>query len=189
MKRAILTLTIVLSLLLAACSSTPSSAPRDTVRGFFDAMKTGDLETAEKYVATENNDFKNELSMDEDGLSDEILKNIFSHLAYDIKSEKTDGDQAFLDTAVTSLDLIQVITQVMEDVIPEALSSISFDEENGDDIDAMVGQFLSDAISNPEAPTIVTDVKISLERIDGQWLINPDDDLLSAMIGNVDDAF
>lgn len=154
-------LALALSLTLTACSSTPS--PKAVVSGFLDALKAGDFEKAALFVAPEK-ELMEDLVSDEEN-HEEIVKVIFSRVSYDIKSEMVSGNQATVEAAITSLDLVRIVMQTMSELMPMAFA-LAFSDAGEDEMDTMFEQYLMNSISDPNAPTTTTNVTITLEKLD-----------------------
>jgi hypothetical protein len=103
---------------------------------------------------------------------------------FEILSSSTEKNEAEVKAKVTSIDMVSVVTDVMNKILPLAFAS-AFDENSNDDkIEELTEQYFDNAMSDPDAPTVTNEVTIKLVKEKGGWLIVPDDDLLNALTGN-----
>ncbi|MBE3586528.1 MAG: DUF4878 domain-containing protein [Thermoanaerobacter sp.] len=186
-KRAGLSLVaIAISLLiLAGCSTTP---PKSVVESFLSAIQAGDIEKASTYIDKGNKTLTSELAPAEDKFGEEFGKKILSRVKYEIKKQEISGDTAKVTATITSLDLVRIVTKAMSDIMPMAFAA-AFSDQSEEGMNAMFEQYLINSISDTNAPTTTTDVIINLKKVDGKWLIVPDDNLLNSLTGNIEKAF
>jgi len=182
---ALLSVILTLALLFAGCLSGP--APRSVVTYFLSAMQAGEFEKAQYYLASKSSSLNNDLAISNDEFGEEARKKIFSHLKYDIKSQEISGDTAKVTATITSLDMVRVIGQLFSELMPMAFAA-AFSDQSESDMDAMFEQYMMNAISDPNAPTTINDVVINLKKVDGQWLIEPDEKLANSLTGNLGNA-
>ncbi len=176
----------ITSFMLIGCSAIP---PKSVVSNFLDSVIAGDLEKAGTYVyrEDENKDFFEDLiPLKED--REDFAKIILSRLSYEIHSQEISGGEATVTTAITSPDLVRIVTKSLTELIPMAFA-MAFSDGGDDEMDAFVEQYFTNSISDPNAPTTTTKVDIKLSKVDGKWLVVPDDKLLNAMTGNIVKAF
>lgn len=184
-KRSLLGILVVLvALSLIACSTNPPP-PKKTVVSFFDALQKGDLDRAATHLFSEDGSTPEVIPMEKD--QEQIIITVFSKLLCEIKSESIEGDQATVKAAVTSLDLVRIVMQTMSELMPMAFAMAFSD--NPDELDTLAEQYMMNSLSDPNAPTTVTNVDIALKKVDNQWLIVPDDALLNSITGNAAKAF
>lgn len=161
------------------------ASPESVTKDFFSAVKDGDFDTAAIYIKQDSEDeFRDELESGQDLDDKKRAELIFSKLSWEIISTSTEKDQAEVKAKVTSIDMVSVATDVMNKILPLAFAS-AFDENSNDDkIEELTDQYFENAMSDPDAPTITSEITIKLVKEKGDWLIVPDDDLLNAMTGN-----
>ncbi len=168
------TLLCLLAISLVGCFG-PS--PDSVVKDFFSAVKDGDFDAAAKYVKQDNRDeFRDELESAQDLEDNKSAELLFSKLSWEILSSSTEKNQAKVKAKITSIDMVRVVTDVMNKIMPLAFAS--------DKIEELTEQYFISAMSDPNAPTITSEVTIKLVKENGDWLVVPDDDLLNAMTGN-----
>ena len=175
------TLLCLLAISLVGCFG-PS--PDSVVKDFFSAVKDGDFDAAAKYVKQDNRDeFRDELESAQDLEDNKSAELLFSKLSWEILSSSTEKNQAKVKAKITSIDIVRVVTDVMNKIMPLAFAS-AFDENANDKIEELTEQYFISAMSDPNAPTITSEATIKLVKENGDWLVVPDDDLLNAMTGN-----
>ena len=169
---------LVLALVLAVVAGCGGKKPEDTVSTALEAFKKLDFESATKcFVGEENPDELKEALAEFEGL-DEAL---FGKLTYKINEAKVDGDTATVNTSITNVDMVEVFSTYMTDVISLAFSEefLSLSEEEQT---KKVTQILIDKIKASDAKTKTIDVDISLKKEDGEWKIVGDDALALSLI-------
>ena len=158
--------------------------PDETVKNFFDAAKKADLNSMATYVKKDasKDDFKFK-----DANQEKVVKTIFPKTSYEIVSSKVDGNNATVKAKVTSLDLTRIYGKVVSETFPTLMAAAFANK--GDNAEAQLMQSFLNAINDPNAPKTTTDVDIKLIKGDKSWLIEPTDDLLGALTGNMNKAF
>lgn len=178
---------LVLALLFGVgCLSGPS--PDKVVRDFFDAMIKGDFVTAAKLagVADIQTDV---LKTPKDQQGEQIVKSILARVTYEIGGKKINGNKAEVSVKVTSPDLLRITGQVMTELLPVAFAMAFSQEQSSQNTEALFEQYFENAIKDPNAPMVTSDITVQLERKNGSWVIKPDDALLNAITGNLAKAF
>lgn len=188
-KRSLCLLVItVLFLSLIGCASTSTSKPDSAVSGFFDALKKEDVNSAAKFVKT---DSKNEISY-KNAEEEKIAKAVFSKLDYKIESSVVKGDTATVNAKVTTVDLVKITGNMISDLLPTLMAkALSGEDQNEAETEKLINQYFTNSINDPSASKTTTDVTINLVKSEDKksWLIDPNDDLLNAMTGNLQNAF
>lgn len=188
-KRSLCLLVItVLFLSLIGCASTSTSKPDSAVSGFFDALKKEDVNSAAKFVKT---DSKNEISY-KNAEEEKIAKAVFSKLDYKIESSVVKGDTATVNAKVTTVDLVKITGNMISDLLPTLMAkTLSGEDQNEAETEKLINQYFTNSINDPSASKTTTDVTINLVKSEDKksWLIDPNDDLLNAMTGNLQNAF
>lgn len=188
-KRSLCLLIITaLFLSLIGCASTSTSKPDSAVSGFFDALKKEDVNSAAKFVKT---DSKNEISY-KNAEEEKIAKAVFSKLDYKIESSVVKGDTATVNAKVTTVDLVKITGNMISDLLPTLMAkTLSGEDQNEAETEKLINQYFTNSINDPSASKTTTDITINLVKSEDKksWLIDPNDDLLNAMTGNLQNAF
>lgn len=100
-----------------------------------------------------------------------------------------DGNNATVKAKVTSLDLPRIYAKTVGDLMPSLLASAISNKKDDAAIENQIMQSFLNAMNDPNAPKTTTDVDIKLVKGDKGWLIEPTDDLLNALTGNLNKAF
>ncbi len=176
------TLIFILAIALTGCLGV---SPDSVTIDFLTAVKDGDFDSVSKYIKLDGGDeFRDELVSGQDLDDEKRVELIFSKLSWEILSSDSSGDDASVEAKITSIDMVSVVTDVMGKIMPLAFAS-AFDEDADDsNIEELTEQYFENALSDPDAPTVTSDITIKLVKEDGDWLIVPDDDLLNALTGN-----
>lgn len=181
-KRAALMLTLVFSMvMLVSCGPKPDA----TVKNFFDAAKKTDFSSMANCMKKSGN--KGDLKFD-DKDQETIVKSVFSKVSYEVVSSTVDGDKATVKTKVTSVDLPKIYSKTVSDLMPSLMAS----ELAGKNEDAktQIMQTFINSINSPKVDKTTTEVDIKLVKDSSKgWLIEPNDDLMNAMSGNMEKAF
>jgi hypothetical protein len=181
-KATIMFMLVSLVLTLAACGAKPD----ETVKNFFDAAKKSDFTTMANFIKKNGN--KDTFKYD-DKDQEKIVKVVFSKVNYEIVSSTVDGKNATVKTKVTSLDLPKIYGKTVSDLMPSLFAS-ALSNGNSDDAKNQLMQTFLNAMNDPNASKTTTEVDIKLVKDDKKgWLIDPNDDLLNAMTGNLAKAF
>lgn len=181
-KRVVLMLTLVFSMImLVSCGVKPDA----TVKNFFDAAKKTDFGSMSNYM--KKNGSQGDLKFD-DKDQEKIVKSVFSKVSYEVVSSTVDGDKATVKTKVTSVDLPKIYAKTVSDLMPSLMAS----ELAGKNEDAknQVMQTFINSINAPNVAKTTTEVDIKLAKDSSKgWLIEPNDNLMNAMTGNIEKAF
>lgn len=162
--------------------------PVSSVDAFFNALHKGDIEKAAQYLKpSDNGDNVSNFDLtnsDPDQIN--MLKEMFSKLQYETLSSKVEGKTAKVDARVTTVDLTRVTAQVMSELIPLAFASAFSEEQDDSQMEKLAEQYMYNAISDPNSPMVTNRVTLTLERVDGKWLIVTDDQFEKALVGNLE---
>lgn len=185
-----LVLTLVLTVsLLTACSSKekadkPEDAVKKTVETFFADLKSGNIEgTRNATLNSENTNFlQGVVSEATKEPASDLSKKMFKDLSYEIKSVKLDGDNKAVATVdVTSIDYGLVMATVAGKVLQKGLANLNMTDT---EIEQLTIDSLKEALSEKNlAQKTTKDVKINLEKKDGDWKIKSDSELQKAILG------
>jgi len=162
--------------------------PVSSVDAFFYALQKGDIEKAAQYLKPNDNgdNVPNFDLTDSDPDQINMFKEMFSKLQYETLSSEVEGNTAQVDARVTAVDLARVTTQVMSELIPLAFASAFSEDQDDSQMEKLAEQYMMNAISDPNSPMVTNRVTLTLEKVDGKWLIVTDDQLEKALVGNLE---
>lgn len=175
-------LCIILAFSLVGCRA-PS--PDSVVNNFLSDLQQGNLETAAQYLNNTTDDEFADNIADSEADDEEMQKALFSKIQHEIISSNIEGNTAKVETKITSLDLVKITTTVMSEIMPLALATVFDEDSDNDKLDELTEQYFNNAILDPEAPTITNTVTITLNKTDNSWLIEPNDELMNGVMGNI----
>jgi len=114
----------------------------------------------------------------------ELMRSILARDTYKVGSTKVDGEKAEVIVTITALDLPRITGKLASDTLSMKLAMPSLNT------DAYSRQYLKNAISDPNAPMVTSDVTITLVRKDVSWIVKQEDHTLSnALTGGMESAF
>lgn len=162
--------------------------PNKVVKGFLDSMIATDYEEAIKVVQGADTDTLDDI-LEEDG-SEEIIDAILNRVTYQIGEQEVSGNSATVAVKITAPDLLRITTQGLSEIMSIALAA-AFSEEGSteEEMNALFVQYFENAIKDPGAPMVESDIKIKLEKENSKWMIVPDEELAHALTGNIMKAF
>lgn len=181
----ILVLILVSVLLLSGCSTTP---PDQIVTKFFDALKSLNVEEMTTYVVEGSTEFTSELQP-EDQVGVDMLKTVFGKMTYTIGKVTVNGDTASVPVSVTCVDMANVFGDALSKAFGMAFATAFSEETSEDDIQVMFEEMLINALKDPDAPMTTQDVTLTMQKVQGKWLIAFDDqsskDFTNAITGGL----
>lgn len=177
---------LVLLLSVAGCSSTPS--PDQVVKSLLDAMIKGEFEQAAELLGGVSIQ-EDVLKTTEDEQGEKLAKNVLARVTYEIGGKKVEGNKATVSVKITAPDLLRITSKAISEIMPMAFAMAFSEDQSQEQTDALFQQYFENAISDPNAPMVTSDVDISLEKKDGSWVVILDDALVNALTGNMAKAF
>jgi len=179
---------LILAVLLSISGCSSKASPDKVTKDFLDAMIKGEFETASKLAGRANIE-KEILGIAEDEQHEHFFQLALSRVTYKVDSKKVEGDNAEVNVKVTALDVLRIAIRTINE-----LSTIGFvmalsEEQSQENISALFQQYFENAMSDPSAPMVVSDIQIKLEKKEGSWTVLPDDALVNAITSNLPEAF
>lgn len=158
--------------------------PETAVKNALDAIKAFDSEKAAKYMDYDAlmKDVETG-TQSENAKEDEAVKLVFKNLTYDIKSSTVDGDTATVKTEITNADMSSVITEMVTQVFALA-TTVTNPDELGD----KGAKIFEDLLNSADVKKTTKTVDIKLTKVDGNWRIDTDEDMMNAILGGLIDA-
>jgi hypothetical protein len=154
-----------------------SDSPETVVANYFDALKSGDLESAKAYVKDGDDQILNET---EDEESDTEMNYILGTLSYNVISTEINDSTATVKTTITNVDMKPVMGEFVTQ-----LFSLAFSDLDEEELEAKQKEAFANAFEANKDTTIDTEVDIQLEKTETGWVINPTDDLADGITGGL----
>ncbi|MGI5839324.1 MAG: hypothetical protein ACOX8W_06635 [bacterium] len=186
-NQVLLVLLILLSLLTnVGCSSV--TPPDKVVDSFLTALHEGRIEDMARYVIP-SEDEEAVISELDDPEKANFVNMVLPKISHKINSTSIDGGNAIVKTSITAPDLLRVFTKVISEMMPLLFVSAFSEDSDANNSEEMINAYLENSLSDPNVPMTTIDADIVLKKIDGQWLIEPSEDLGNALTGNLAKAF
>lgn len=159
-------------------------SPKEITQEYFTDLQKGDLEQAR--ALSEDPSFGGRMTeKDAKDPGMKQAKNITSHMKADVGAEQVNGDNATVDVKLTALDMTKIMGDTVRGLIGDALSSALTDQKGQDDSDKKAEAHLEQAIQDPNAPTVTSDIQVKLVQTKDGWRVSKDNgQLVQAMFGN-----
>ena len=185
-KRLPVTILLLLSLVLSSCTS--AAKPESTIDKFFSAMKKFDMDKMADQVNTEKDDLDDYIKEDEvlDEMED-FYEEVSKKIEYNINDVDIKDDKALAKVWVKYIESSEILSASIMDMMKEsigmALGGLDLDDDYYEDL---FRKSFNKNRENLEETFSEKDIDISLEKIDGDWLISEiNDDLLNVMTANL----
>lgn len=170
----IIVLVIVTALLLIP------STPEKSIEGMLNCLKNADLEGVTKYVNYE--DIVNQVDILENlQMDEEVQSLLFSNLSWKILNIEKEENTASVEIEITNKDFSEVISNYTQEALKIAFSGESFTTEEQ-------MSTLKEQLKNEEISTQTTTTTINLEKQDGQWKVQVEESLITALLPGLQSA-
>lgn len=159
--------------------------PEDVITDFFTKFKNCNFTGVQKDILTEN-------SISLKGMEDysdsekKAIKYWLEKLSYEIIKIDVNGDKAVAKVKVSALDGNQIYNEYKDNILkikPSAQEEL--DEEGAKLADEKYGDALVNALKNKDNEIISKTVDINLTKKEGKWLLEVNDELLTAIYGGL----
>ena len=175
-------LVLCLCFVLAACGG---EKPETAVANLLEAIKNGDNETIEKYLASEDFDSgADEVDLGEE----EIAEYLFSKLTYEIKGSNVSGDTASVDVELTTLDMPAVFGSYITEMLSLAMENAFKSEGEAlseEELDEKSKQALINLMTAEDAKTVTKTVGFQLEKNEKSWRVKNSKEVADAVMGGL----
>jgi len=177
-------LMVFILLTVVGCSS---SQPDEIVNTFLKAAVKADYLTMAKLVRGAD---ANIFYTPEDEGAQEVIEAILGRVTYQVGEKQISGNTATVKAKIVAPDLLRITALALPELMSMAFAMF-FSQEvaSQDEIDALFMQYFENAIKDPEAPMVESNISIKLEKKGAGWVIVPDDELANALTGNMTKAF
>jgi len=130
--------------------------------------------------------------VDEDDFSDEEVEESIEYLVKRIEVEVTDsnidGDTATVTADITNINFSIVMQEFMTQAMGIAMdNALSEDPMSQEEMDSMVEDLLIEILQSEDIETVTNTTEISLEKINGKWKINYNEEIQNAIFFGIAD--
>ena len=191
---------IVVLVTLIGCNEVEKA--EKSVNNMFEAFKNSDIETASNYVdfyefqnyLTAANNSEGTIPTMQDSFSD-LFTNSFTNMLLSklqykiISSEKIDGKTVLVTTEITTLDMMPIISQFVQESVKNAFANAFSEEKISEEEQTKIAEEeLAELMNNPESETLTSTVDIIVEKTEKSWIIKTDKDFANAVFGGLIDV-
>lgn len=170
----LIVLAIVTALLLLP------ETPEKTVDGMLNSLKNADFESVNKYINYDEVVNQSEMLKDSE-MDQETQSLLFNKLSWKIMNITKEADKASVEVEITNKDFEQIISNYTQEALKIAFSGESFTEEEQ-------MNKLKEQLKDEEIGTKTVTTTINLNKQDGEWKIQADDNLVNSLLPGLQDA-
>lgn len=183
-KIIILFMSTLLVFALAACSSTVTA--KEVVEKGITSIKNLDIVQIQKYFDTDDISDENDLLGDDFEVENmEVFALMTKNLSYEIIDEKIDGDTATVKAKITNINMTIIMGKYITEALALAFSQIGETDVDEAELEKQMEDLLVDLLSQEEIEMITTEVGIKLNKVDEDWKIDLNDELINALFGGI----
>lgn len=183
-KITLLLISTLLVFALAACSSTVS--PKEVVEKGIASIKNLDIIQIQKYFNTDDISDENDLLGDDFEVENmEVFTLMTKNISYEIIDETIDGDEATVKAKITNLNMTIIMGEYITQALALAFSQIGETEVDEAELEKQMEDLLIGLLSKEDNEMMSTEVDIKLSKIDEEWKIELNDDLINALFGGL----
>ena len=191
-QRKILSLILVVVMVvacLAACGMSPEKQAEKAVSSCFDAMKAGDLETAQTYIQDDEELLEKGESGDS-AINSAMLEAVFEKLDYKIlSSTKVDDATVTVKAEISNVDMKPVFTEFFTQALQYTFSNLTADPQpTEEEVNQKMEEIFNSCISKEGLETVTKEVDIQVVKNDAGWVIDADEKLANALLGGLWDV-
>ena len=177
--------TLMIAFSLTACNLFGPS-PDEVASDFLTSVQKGDWEKASKYV--NNKDSKKTLkeltsSKDEEA---KFIQDLFKKMSFTVGKVNEADKKATVESTIKTVDTKIILGTIIQEVMKEAFAQAFSGEETDDAaVEKEMTNKLITGVNEPSAKKVTNKVKINLVKVDGDWKVDVDQDLLNAVTGGL----
>ncbi|MEH6906235.1 hypothetical protein CN481_22935 [Bacillus sp. AFS006103] len=177
--------TIIIAFSLTACNLFGPS-PDEVATDFLTSVQKGDWEKASKYV--NNKDSKKTLkeltsSKDEET---KFIQDIFKKMSFTVGKVNEADKKATVESTIKTVDTKIILGTIIQEAMQEALTQAFSGEETDDAaVEKEMTNKLIAGVNEPSAKKVTNKVKINLVKVNGDWKVDVDQELLNALTGGL----
>ena len=147
----------------------------------FNTMKNGDIDSLSKYIEYDELIGVDGEKIDSGDEMSELEKNCFSEFTYKINTVKVEGDVATINVDTTNKNFRNAITKWTQQYFIKAYKGEEISREDGI-------KLLNECLNDSSIGTITTNKDITLNRVDGKWMIEVNEQLKDAIFPGQSDV-
>lgn len=184
-KTLILITTILIAFSLTACNLFGPS-PDEVTTEFLTSVQKGDWEKASKYI--KNNDTKKTLKELTSSKDDEtkFILDVFKKMSFTVGKVNEADKKATVESTIKTVDTKIILGTIIQEAMQEALAQAFSGEEADDEaIEKEMTNKLVAGVNESSAKKVTNKVKINLIKVDGDWKVDVDQELLNALTGGL----
>ena len=177
--------TIFIAFSLSACNLFGPS-PDEVATDFLTSVQKGEWEKASEYV--KNKDTKKTLEELTSSKDDETkyMQDLFEKMSFTVGKVKEEDKRATVESTIKTVDMKLILGTIIQEVMQEALAQAFSGEETDDEaIEKEMTNKLVAGVNEPSAKKVTNKVKINLVKVDGDWKVDVDQELLNALTGGL----
>lgn len=164
--------------------------PEKTIEETFTALKEGNLELIDEYIATEDSNslIENEItdtlktSLENSDFERDLINSCFSQFEWQIKETKIEGNTAVVTVDITNKDFSNVVQEVFSKMLTQALSTAVTGEEMTEEETL---NLIKESIDEVTDTTTITK-EINLVKENGTWKFNATEVMNIVLPGIID---
>ena len=155
--------------------------PYYTLIKAFNAIKSEDINTINQYISYDElmNSVVGNLNVGEE--MTEFEKNCFSDFSFKINTVKVEGDIAIVNIDTTNKNFRNAITKWSQSIYQKFINGEEISNEEGI-------KLLNNCLKDGSIGTITTNKDITLNRVDGKWIIKVDEGLKDAIFPGISEV-
>ena len=115
----------------------------------------------------------------------EVFTLMTKNISYEIIDETIDGDEATVKAKITNLNMTIIMGEYITQALALAFSQIGETEVDEAELEKQMEDLLIGLLSKEDNEMMSTEVDIKLSKIDEEWKIELNDDLINALFGGL----
>lgn len=162
------------------CTIALQDNPTSSINGMLNALKAGDFAKVEEFInyqeVIQDSEFLASQNIDV-----ETQKLFFDRLGWKINEVKKDGNQATAQVEITNKDYKVIISNYMQKALKAAFGGETMTDQE-------MENYLIEELKNQEIQTATSTVTMQLEKVDGEWKIIANDNLINGLMPGLQEA-
>lgn len=194
----ILIILIIIAIIGTIVSIVTANKPEKTVEEFFTRLKEGNIEEAKKYIDNYNDLFEEEQEEQENTEEDfaDVLNNeenqklLFTDIQTNIKEVKKEGNTAKIQVELTTKNFKTIMTNYINKIIQLSMSTVVGGENlTQEEINNAIKDYFIEELKNESIDKVTTTQEITLNKKEGKWIIEANDNLRTLIYPGLEEAF